>query len=94
MHSPKKAHKPHCVRVSGAATSLISSDHPSTVALPDKSQGEKFMKSMTPGEWREFLLFGTRTAKIATVRSNGYPHVALVWFVLDGDNLVFTTGHL
>jgi len=48
------------------------------------------MKSMTPGEWREFLLFGTRTAKIATVRSNGYPHVALVWFVLDGDNLVFT----
>ena len=50
------------------------------------------MKSMTPAEWRRFLLFGTRTAKIATVRANGYPHVAPVWFVLDGDELVFTTG--
>lgn len=49
------------------------------------------MKSMTPVEWREFLLFGTRTAKVATVRSNGFPHVAPVWFVLDGDELVFTT---
>lgn len=47
---------------------------------------------MTPAEWREFLLFGTRTAKVATVRSNGYPHVAPVWFLLDGDELVFTTG--
>ena len=46
---------------------------------------------MTPAEWREFLLFGTRTAKIATVRSNGYPHVAPVWFILEGDELVFTT---
>lgn len=46
---------------------------------------------MTPAEWREFLLFGTRTAKVATVRSNGYPHVAPVWFILDGDELVFTT---
>ncbi len=50
------------------------------------------MKSMTPAEWHEFLLFGTRTAKIATVRANGYPHVAPVWFVLDGNDLVFTTG--
>lgn len=50
------------------------------------------MKSMTPAEWHEFLLFGTRTAKVATVRSNGYPHVAPVWFVLNGDELVFTTG--
>jgi PPOX class probable F420-dependent enzyme len=49
------------------------------------------MKSMTPAEWREFLLFGTRTAKVATVRSNGFPHVAPIWFVLDGDELVFTT---
>jgi PPOX class probable F420-dependent enzyme len=50
------------------------------------------MKAMTPAEWREFLLFGTRTAKVATVRSNGYPHVAPVWYVLDDDELVFTTG--
>ena len=50
------------------------------------------MKSMTPDEWREFLLFGTRTAKVATVRPNGSPHVAPVWFVLDGNELVFTTN--
>ena len=49
------------------------------------------MKSMTPSQWREFLLFGTRTAKVATVRENGHPHVAPVWFVLDGNELVFTT---
>lgn len=47
---------------------------------------------MTPAEWREFLQFGTRTAKVATVRSDSHPHVAPVWFVLDGNELVFTTG--
>ena len=50
------------------------------------------MKTITPAEWSEFLLLGTRTAKVATVRSNGAPHVAPVWFVLDGNELVFTTG--
>jgi hypothetical protein len=50
------------------------------------------MQSMTPDEWRMFLLDGTRTAKLATVRPDGRPHVAPVWFVLDGDHLIFTTG--
>lgn len=50
------------------------------------------MKTMTSAEWREFLLLGTRTAKLATVRKDGRPHVAPVWFVLDGNELVFTTG--
>jgi PPOX class probable F420-dependent enzyme len=50
------------------------------------------MQTMTPAELRDFLSFGTRTAKVATVRSNGYPHVAPVWFVLEGNELVFTTG--
>ena len=49
------------------------------------------MQTMTPAEWREFLLAGTRTGKLATVRPDGRPHVAPVWFVLDGDGLVFTT---
>lgn len=49
------------------------------------------MQSMSPSEWREFLQFGTRTAKVATVRLGGHPHVAPVWFVLDGNELVFTT---
>ncbi|MDX1384176.1 MAG: PPOX class F420-dependent oxidoreductase [Thermoanaerobaculia bacterium] len=46
---------------------------------------------MEPAEWRAFLAEGRRTAKLATVRPDGRPHVAPVWFVLDGDELVFTT---
>ena len=29
---------------------------------------------------------------LATVRADGLPHVAPVWFVLDGDTIVFNTG--
>jgi PPOX class probable F420-dependent enzyme len=50
------------------------------------------MKSMIPSEWHAFLLFGERTAKVATVRSDSRPHVAPVWFFLDSDKLVFMTG--
>jgi hypothetical protein len=42
-------------------------------------------------EWRGFLSSGTRTAKLASRRVDGRPHVTPVWFVLDGDDLVFTT---
>lgn len=44
-------------------------------------------------EVRAFLLEGTRTGKVATVRADGRPHVAPVWFTLDGDTVVFTTWH-
>lgn len=47
---------------------------------------------MTREEWRAFLQYGTRTAKLATVRKDGRPHVVPVWFVLDGEDIVFTTG--
>ena len=50
------------------------------------------MHRMTPDEIRDFLLAGTRTAALATVRADGRPHVAPVWFTLDGDDLLFTTG--
>jgi len=43
-------------------------------------------------EQKEFLLQGTRTGKIATVRKDGRPHIVPIWFVLDGDTLIFTTG--
>jgi PPOX class probable F420-dependent enzyme len=46
---------------------------------------------MTAEETREFLKSGTRTGKIATVRADGRPHVAPIWFELDGDELIFTT---
>jgi PPOX class probable F420-dependent enzyme len=44
-------------------------------------------------EWRAFVTQGTRTAALATVRRDGRPHVAPIWFVLDADgSVVFTTG--
>jgi PPOX class probable F420-dependent enzyme len=46
---------------------------------------------MTPDEVRAFLSHGTRTAKLATSGPDGQPHVMPVWFVLDGEELVFTT---
>jgi len=44
-------------------------------------------------EHRNFLMEQVRTAKLATVREDARPHVTPVWFVLDGDTLVFTTWH-
>ena len=50
------------------------------------------MAKMTDDERRRLLAEGTRTGMLATVRKDGRPHVAPVWFVLDGEDLVFTTG--
>lgn len=47
---------------------------------------------MNDDERRAFLAAGTKTAGLATVRKDGRPHVAPVWFVLDGDVIVFMTG--
>jgi PPOX class probable F420-dependent enzyme len=49
------------------------------------------MATFSP-ECRAFLLERAHTGKLATVRADGRPHVVPVWFVLDGDTLVFTTG--
>lgn len=49
-------------------------------------------REMTSDETRSFLLEGTRTGKLATTRADGQPHVTPIWFVLDGDEMVFTTG--
>ena len=50
------------------------------------------MREMSTAERREFLLGRARTAKLATVRADGRPHVAPIWFDLEGETLVFTTG--
>ncbi|CCA60558.1 PPOX class F420-dependent oxidoreductase [Streptomyces venezuelae] len=50
------------------------------------------MTKMTEEEWRAFVSAGTRTGKLATVRDDGSPHVAPIWFLLDGDEFVFNTG--
>jgi PPOX class probable F420-dependent enzyme len=47
---------------------------------------------MTGDEWKRFAFDTPRTAKLATVRADGSPHVAPIWVALDGDEIVFTTG--
>ena len=49
-------------------------------------------EKMTHGAWQAFVSEGTRTGKLSTVRADGGPHIAPVWFLLDGDGLVFNTG--
>lgn len=47
---------------------------------------------MTDDQRRAFLAEGTRTGVLSTTRKDGTPHAAPVWFVLDGDTIVFLTG--
>jgi PPOX class probable F420-dependent enzyme len=47
---------------------------------------------MTDDEALAFLAHGTRTGKVATTRADGRPHVAPIWFVVDGGDVVFMTG--
>lgn len=50
---------------------------------------------MSDEQRRAFLSEGTRTGVLSTVRKDGTPHAAPIWFVLDPDDpdvVVFTTG--
>ena len=49
------------------------------------------MVSLTPAV-REFLSTGTRTGKLGYAASDGRPLVVPIWFVVDGDELLFNTG--
>ena len=48
------------------------------------------MRTMSREEAWGFLAAGVRTAKLATTRADGAPDVVPVWFVLDGEQIVFT----
>jgi PPOX class probable F420-dependent enzyme len=50
------------------------------------------MAELTMSNYKPFVSEGTRTLKVATVRKDGRPHVAPVWFVVDGDGIVFATS--
>ena len=54
------------------------------------------MAAMTAAETWDFLMEGTRTAHVATVRADGRPHVKPVWFELAGQpgdfQVLFTTA--
>ncbi|HET6727680.1 MAG TPA: PPOX class F420-dependent oxidoreductase [Nitrososphaeraceae archaeon] len=50
------------------------------------------MTEISKNELGGFLSQGTFTAKLATVKEDGSPHVVPVWFVLDAeDNIIFGT---
>lgn len=50
------------------------------------------MTSITDPRVRAFLSEGTRTGKLGYLASDGRPLVAPVWFLVDGDAIVFNTG--
>lgn len=51
------------------------------------------MQHMTPDEYRHFMLATARTGKIASVREDGRPHLAPIWFDMEGDLIYFTSWH-
>jgi PPOX class probable F420-dependent enzyme len=50
------------------------------------------MAKMTRQQWHEFVMTGTRTGKLGVTRADGRPHVTPIWFVLDGEDVILTTG--
>ncbi len=50
------------------------------------------MPPMSPQQAKRFLESGTRTGKLATVRADGRPHITPIWFVVDGEDLLFNTS--
>jgi nitroimidazol reductase NimA-like FMN-containing flavoprotein (pyridoxamine 5'-phosphate oxidase superfamily) len=57
------------------------------------------MTEMSKAEIARFLIQGTFTGKLATVKKDGSSHVVPIWFVLDNGNgrskvgnIIFTTG--
>ena len=51
------------------------------------------MHDMSIDEMKTFIMEGTRTGHLATTREDGRPHVAPIWFGMDGDAIVFTSWH-
>ncbi len=48
---------------------------------------------MSRDEAIAFLSEGTRTGKFATTKADGRAHATPIWFVIDGDDIVFNTWH-
>lgn len=50
------------------------------------------MTSIADAAVRAFLEHGTRTGKLGYLGADGRPLVAPIWFVVEGDKVVFNTG--
>jgi PPOX class probable F420-dependent enzyme len=75
-----------------AGTVLHQVRPPSGVARRRRGDNLIMAAKMTADEWREFVSTGTRTGKAGVTIADGTPHVTPIWFLLDGDDLVFTTA--
>src|SRR5206468_8023417 len=49
-------------------------------------------RRMDDADWRGFISEGTPAGRLATAREDGRPRLMPVWFVLDGDDIVLSTG--
>lgn len=50
------------------------------------------MASLNDPEVRDFLQQGTRTGKLSYLAASGHPLVTPIWFIVEGDSIVFNTG--
>ena len=50
------------------------------------------MASLNDPEVRNFLQQGTRTGKLSYLAASGHPLVTPIWFIVEGDSIVFNTG--
>ncbi len=50
------------------------------------------MSSINDPDVRAFLAQGTRTGKLGFLSPSGRPLVTPIWFIVEGDSLVFNTG--
>jgi PPOX class probable F420-dependent enzyme len=92
---PQRHRRQHELRAVLGAISILGVDllpEAAAAARPARPEVSDAMPRMTDGEWREFVAAGTRTGKLATTRRDGRPHVVPIWFVLDGDEVIFNTG--
>ena len=51
------------------------------------------MYQMSQAEILKFLTASPHTSKLSNVCQDGTPHVVPIWFIMDGNELVFTTWH-
>lgn len=51
------------------------------------------MGKMSTKEIYAFLTDHAYAGHLATVRKDGRPHVATIWFIIDGEDILFTTWH-
>jgi PPOX class probable F420-dependent enzyme len=56
-------------------------------------KGWNVVGKMTSDEVMGFLRGPAYLGHLATVREDGRPHVASIWFIVDGEDIVFTTWH-